>query len=750
MKLTLLLASVLFSVGAVFVAEADNTAVPGPSVQLGAAAVQVTVASPHAFLLRVEIPAAANPKLSGPGSGIYLSPSGPGPGQAGTTSSNGTITELKAEFGAVQLDPHAGKWRLLDAQGKVLADWAPISAGPGPSVNIAMGKSSLQSPLYYGSGNEPNAGALTQSQSGTRMGNGRAALPQFWSSAGYGVLAVGEYGDHPASWKSRTDGGVDLTVPGTSVDLYILPAPTLYDWLHADADLTGFAPVPPRWAFGYMQSRWGWTDRAYIDDTLAHFRKDQLPVDAFIFDFEWYTKTPDYEVKQEGDPGFVDFGWNPVLFPDPANQIAGWLKQGLHVIGIRKPRLGNAAALAAARAKGWINPGDANDHYEGLPRFRNIDFSQPAARAYWAENNRKFIDAGMAGFWNDEGETTYTKYNYWNLAETDLLREARPEARFLTLNRSFIPGMQRYGAAVWTGDIAGDWETLARTPGELLSFSLSGMPWSTCDIGGFYKVASPELMARWMEAGVFFPIMRAHSTREVMPHFPWLYGTEAENAIRRALELRYRLIPYYYSLAHETAETGKPMMRPLVMEFPEDAVAAPITDEWLMGSQLLAAPILKPGGNRNVYLPKDTWYALEEDGAWVGPTTTSVSDALQSIPVYVRAGTLLPMGPALQSTMQSTSVPLQLEIYPGRDATFTFVEDDGTTTAYERGDLRRTTFVWHDRERRLNWSVAGPYAGGNIFTKLQAVLYSPESVSDLHVSGTVQRASLGQGGSLQF
>jgi alpha-glucosidase len=289
--------------------------------------------------------------------------------------------------------------------------------------------------------------------------------------------------------------------------------------------------------------------------------------------------------------------------------------------------------------------------------------------------------------------------------------------------------MQRFGAAVWTGDIAGDWPTLQRTPGELLSFGLSGMPYSTCDIGGFYGKAPAELVVRWIEAGVFFPLMRAHSTRGDMPHFPWLYGAAAEDAIRQALDLRYRLIPYYYSLAHETAETGEPIMRPLVMEFPDDPAVAGITDEWLMGRGLLAAPVLNAGGKRTVRLPKDTWYRLGSGERIAGATDVSVNAKLEEIPVYVRAGTILPLGPVVQYTGQATQEPLEVQVYPGRDAAFTLVEDDGATTAYESGAVRKTTFTWNEQNQKLSWKVTGPYAGDNVFKAMKVVLFSTSGLA---------------------
>src|ERR1019366_8697046 len=504
------------------------------------------------------------------------------------------------------------KWSLRDRGGRNLTDWSSFktktATDKDSGIILDVGPSSQTSkPLYYGSGNGPDRGALTQNHASSVTENGASSLPQYWSNAGYGTLLITAADNKPARWESNAAGGVTWTVPGDSADLYIAPARHLYDWVRDDAELTGFAPLPPRWSLGYLQSRWGWKDAAYITNTLKHFRDDQLPVDAFIFDFEWYTRTPDYKVPPQGIPDFVDFGWNPILFPRPAAQIAE-LAPGLHVVGIRKPRLRNSDNLAMARSKGWILPANPNDPNGLGIRTRDIDFSNPAVQAWWKENNRKFVEAGMAGFWDDEGEINFTEYSYWNLTENALFKQVNPNARFWSLNRAFAPGLQRFGAAVWTGDINSDWATLARTPGQLLSDGLSDMPYSTCDIGGFSGNPSPELLTRWMQAGVFFPIQRSHSDKNVTPRFPWLFGPQADAAIRSALDLRYRLIPFYYSLAFENHETAAPVMRPLVMEFPNDEKVAGMVDEWIMGTGLLAAPLLNEGGQRDVYLPNDTWF----------------------------------------------------------------------------------------------------------------------------------------------
>jgi alpha-glucosidase len=288
--------------------------------------------------------------------------------------------------------------------------------------------------------------------------------------------------------------------------------------------------------------------------------------------------------------------------------------------------------------------------------------------------------------------------------------------------------VQRLGAAAWTGDIDADWATFSRTPASLLNWSLAGMPYSACDIGGFNQTPSPQLLARWVEAGVFFPIMRTHSTVMTTPHFPWLFGNTAMTAIRDALDLRYRLIPYYYSLAHETYATGLPIMRPLVMEFPRDPQVANLADQWLMGSRLMAAPILTTNNQRSIYLPADNWYFLNNNTELAGGRTITATVAPEGIPVLVRAGTILPLAPVLQHTSELPGGPLEVQIYPGSNASFTLVEDDGQTTTYEQGEVRRTEFKWNDRARVLTWKVEGSYDGADTFKALNVKLFAPAGI----------------------
>jgi alpha-glucosidase len=516
-----------------------------------------------------------------------------------------------------------------------------------------------------------------------------------------------------------------------------MPAANLYDAASDFAELSGPPAIPPRWAFGYLQCRWGWKDRAYIEDTLKQFNERKLPVDAFIFDFEWYTTSPDYKLPPEGQTNFVDFGWNPALFPDPAKQLADYHEQGIRVMGIRKPRLGNSETLQMIREKGWGMP-----HIEGHEAFdaRDINFKNPDVRVWYAQQTGPLLKDGIAAWWDDEGEITFTTYYYWNQAQSDAMATFRPGARSWTITRAFSPGLQRFAASSWTGDIRANWDELRKTPTHLLNWTLAGQVYGTCDIGGFKGETTPELLTRWMEAGALFPIMRSHSRHENTPHFPWLFGDHAEAAIRKALDLRYRLIPTFYSLAHEANHNGTPLMRPLLMEFPNDPKVANLSDQWLVGRGLMAAPELDEGGNRSVYFPDETWYQFDTGVKVAGNQTTNLTVGLDEIPTYVRAGTILPLAPVLLHTDQLPGGPLELQIYPGRDASFTMVEDDGLTTAYAKGQVRRTTFNWNDAKRQGSWKIDGPYTGKDIFTNMTVKVFDAKPKS--------AEASLAASGSL--
>ena len=693
----------------------------GLRVTFGQVQLELTAATPDAFRLSV---ANHGPPQFIPSS-FLADTNGAGSVPWHVVKKRGMIG-IQTQAGALLISPKTGEWTLLNAAGKAVIPRHELGGlnqevtGETTNVTITLGWDRHNPVGVYGCGNGTNS--LVQSRAATGVSNGRAVIPYYWSPAGYAVLAVTANDNQPARWRPGTDGkSLTWTFPGREGELYLMPAVSLKDAAEAYARLTGFAPVPPRWAFGYLQSRWGWKNRAYIEDTLNQFQDLKIPLDAFIYDFEWYTTNPDYKLPQDGMIGFADFGWNINLFSDPAAQIRDYKSQGVHFVGIRKPRLGNRETLAMARAKGWILSIKNGENYHS----RDLNFGNPELREWYIGQSAGLIRDGIDGWWNDEGESTFTTYYYWNLTEAEALARYRPGLRLWTLNRAFSPGLQRFGAAAWTGDIQSSWELLSETPTSLLNWTLAGMPYETCDIGGYKGNPSPEMLSRWMEAGVFFPVMRSHSELIATPRFPWLYGSNALTAIRKAIDLRYQLIPFYYSLAHETFQSGLPLMRPLLMEFPDDPKTANLFDQWMIGDAVMVAPLLQPGSKRSVYLPAGRWYALGSNLSLKGKRTLAVTARLDEIPVYVRAGSILPLGPVIQHTSQLPGGPLELQIYPGKDADFTLFEDDGLTTDYLKGQVRRTTFTWQEKTRRLSWNREGSYAGPDIFRSLRVVLFDP-------------------------
>ena len=631
---------------------------------------------------------------------------------------------IKTASGKLMINVSTKVWSLYNAAGNIL-----INDGAFSSVDTLTEITHTATGRMYGSGNKSTKD-LVKNRSSSSPGNGQADIPYFWNSVGYCAFGVSENDDKPATW-NRVNNQTMLTwkFSGKAANLYLWPAKTLYKGAGEYVKLTGRPKLPPRWAFGYLQSKWGWDDSTYVADVAAKFRTHKLPVDAFIFDFEWYTTMPDYTVGKEGKDGFSDFSFNAKVFPSPAKQIADLGRQGIKFIGIRKPRIGNTERLDTARKNGWLISPNTDS--------RDLNFSNPALQKWYKDRNKPLLKSGIDAWWNDEGESYYTCYYWWNKVQYDLLSSERPNYRHFTLNRAFSPGNQRFGYSTWSGDISATWAYLADVPRDLLNFSLAGMYYGACDIGGFHGTPEKELLVRWFQAGVFLPIMRAHSDLGTTARFPYLWGEDGEAAMRKALNLRYQLLPYIYSLGHEAYQTGAPIMRPLVMEFPKDTAVANMADEWLLGKGLLAAPMLNPGNKRNVYLPADTWYDYYTSDVIKGPRSISVTKALDEIPVYVRAGTILPVGPVLQYSEETSALPLEIRIYPGKNGSFNMVEDDGLSYNYISNKVRTTSYFWNDKTKTLTWTVSGSYSGKNIYHQIKVMLGKESKNAMISTKGSV-------------
>ncbi len=573
-----------------------------------------------------------------------------------------TASSVTVPSGAFTLDA-AGNWGYTGKDRLVLS--GTVSTSPDTTTFTLKHPAGER---FYGAGNEKRdvSGPLTHPSGDAMVTNGATRVPFLWSTGGYSILVANNQSG--ASWN---DDGTTLTwtIPNSYADVYLTTAPTAYGLLDAYARLTGPAPIPPRWTFGFMMSKWGYSGHDDITDKWTQFRTRKIPVDTFIYDYEWFKD---------------DWQLNETNFSP--QDIATMHKMGLHMVGIRKPRL-NGANLDFAKKQGWVL---------SSPIGTDLRYDLPEAGYWWWSHQAPLLQAGIDGWWNDEAEQTMDEFFQMSRVQVNGWRAMSPR-RAWVINRAFCPGIQRLGAATWTGDTHSSWENLGNQKGIQLNWALAGMPYTSDDIGAFegLPTTQPELYTRWMQSSVFGPVMRAHCVFNEV-RWPWAFGPEAEAATKKAIELRYRLIPLLYTLADENNRTGAPLMRPMLLEFPTDPKTEDMRDQWLLGPRLMVAPVLTQGGTRDVYLPAGKWYDFNTGAPLKGAQTLKVTAPLDVIPMYTRAGTILPLGPIMQSTTLGVSDPLEVRVYPGANAQFSLYEDEGDNYNYQNGASTRIPMTWND------------------------------------------------------
>ncbi|MEO7717950.1 MAG: TIM-barrel domain-containing protein [Capsulimonas sp.] len=690
---------------------------PNAPAQVTASGLRISVSAVDAGAFHIVASAADAPE---PPASPFVVEDQPWPKAAVQRGKLGDVT-VRTPEAVLHLDPD-GVFTIRDAKNASLIRSGRITA---TSTGMTLALSHDADQRLYGAGNKDwnFSGDLTH-PSGTQIThNGVTRIPFLWSTGGYGALIANN--QNGISW-ADTANTLTWQVPGPSLNSYlIVSGKGGYGLLDAYSRLTGRAPIPPRWTFGFMQSRWGYQDAADIQDKWRQFRDRKIPVDAFVYDYDWFND---------------DWKINSKNFPD--GSLALMKSMHLKFVGIRKPRL-TGERLDYALDRGWTLP-FIDDVHKPLDKIDqnnikiDLHFDNPEARSWWWSHQAPLMKAGVDGWWNDEAENTYDEFFQMCRAQWEGQR-ALNSRRVWTINRAFAPGMQRFGAAVWSGDVNSSWNTLGNQPGTLMNFSMAGMPYTSSDTGGFFGPPSPELYARWMEQAVFTPIMRAHGMLNE-PRWPWAFGDEAQAAMVQAIELRYRLIPYIYTCAAENARTAAPLMRPLFLEFPGDANTFNMTDEWMFGRNLLAAPILTEGGSRDVYLPEGKWYDFNTNEAVQGGRKLSIVKAsMSTIPVYMRAGGILPLGPVLQYTDEKPIDPLEVRVYPGADGVFSLYEDAGDDYGYLKGQSSEIPMVWNDKSRVLTvgkrlGSFPGMMQKRQLIVKLpdgqsKAALYNGQAIS---------------------
>jgi alpha-glucosidase len=546
------------------------------------------------------------------------------------------------------------------------------------------------------------------------------SIPFFVSTGGQG----GAYGillDN--TWRTFFDFGhaspdvLTMGGPDGPIDYYIIAGPSIREVVRRYTDLTGKAPLPPEWALGYQQSRYSYMSADEVRQVAATLRRDRIPTDVIWLDIDYQDRNRPFTVNKQ-------------TFPD-LKGLAGELgSEGIKLVAITDLHVADAPNQGYAP----YDIGIAGNHFVHNPDGSVFvgkvwpgpsvfpDFTDAKARDWWGTNYRQFVDDGIAGFWNDMNEPSVFNdlktmpldvvhrvdsddfarrnashaeiHNVYGMENTratyDGVRRLRPDERAFVMTRASYAGGQRY-AVTWTGDNSSTWDHLKLMVHQLINLGLSGFSYAGADIGGFTGGPSPELMTRWFEIGAFTPIFRDHSAKDTPRAEPWVDGPEQLAIRRRFVEERYRLTPYLYALADENARTGDPLMRPVFYDYP-DAAAAPCDQSmtFTLGKALLVAPPPKMESPEkyDICLPKGGWYDY-----WTGrpadASTITETPKLDYLPVFVRAGTILPREPLVQSTSETPNGPLYLDVYPGADCEGTIYLDDGHSMRFQNGDYLR-------------------------------------------------------------
>ncbi len=553
---------------------------------------------------------------------------------------------------------------------------------------------------------------------------GRVPIPWLVGTAGWAMFIHQPFGtfDFTGQQSEFLPASPESALP---LDIFFVASRDPATIMAEYARLTGRAEMPPLWSFGYQQSHRTLASREEVLAEAKTFREKKLPCDVMIYLGTGFC--PSGWNTQNGS-----FVWNSRVFPDPKEVL-----NELHKDGFR-------AVLHAVILSGKLR-GSVHDPCD-LSRF-----DEEQASCHW-DAHRKDFAMGVDGWWPDEGDPLdiasrlVRNRMYWEGPQMD-----RPNERPYALHRNGYAGMQRYASFLWSGDVYSTWETLKVHIPIAINTALTGIPYWGTDIGGFVptKEFTAELYVRWFQFGAFCPLFRCHG-RNWKLRLPWgwntgdpgpveinnyngaaipdpsqLHNEQVEPICRKYLELRYRMLPYLYSLAHECATTGMPIMRALWLHYPDDPKAVACGDEYLWGKEVLVAPVVEKGATtRELYLPPGSWYDFWTGERIEGGRHVSRNVDLETMPLYIRAGSILPLGPVKQHTSERTDEPLSISIYPGADASFLLYEDDGTSFNYRKGEWMGVQMEWNDTLRTLTLRLASasrmlPPLHRNLIVKLE-------------------------------
>jgi alpha-glucosidase/alpha-D-xyloside xylohydrolase len=537
---------------------------------------------------------------------------------------------------------------------------------------------------------------------------GRVPIPWLISTGGWAMFIHQPYGslDLTGSEGKFYPFVTDQAFPA---DIFLVASEEPPVIMEEYARLTGRPELPPLWSLGYQQSHRTLASRDEVLSEAKTFREKKLPCDALIYLGTGFC--PSGWNTENGS-----FTWNDKVFPDPREIIQRLHEDHFKVV------LHSVIETDTLRGRAQ----DKNSCPQDTTK-------SPEANCYW-DAHRPDFSMGVDGWWPDEGDPLDVASRlvrnrlYWEGPQID-----RPNERPYALHRNGYAGMQRYASFLWSGDVYSTWETLKTQVPIAVNTSLTGIPYWGTDIGGFVPTRefTAELYLRWFQFGAFCTLFRCHG-RNWKLRLPWgwntgdpgpieiknydgaaipdasqLHNPQIEQVCRKYLNLRYRMLPYIYSAVREATQTGMPVMRALWLHYPDDPRAVACGDQYLWGRDVLVAPVVEQGANlRKVYLPRGTWYDFWTNERIEGGREISRAVDLETIPLYLRAGAIVPLGPVKQFVGEESEEPLTVTVYPGSDGSFLLYEDDGKSFDFRRGEWMGVLLSWQDHTRTLRMQLA--------------------------------------------
>ncbi len=660
-----------------------------------------------------------------------------------TITDGDSVTMLNSDRLVVEINHRTGRISFKDKTGKKLLsekDWGaqftPVNYGDNATLMVRQSFHLDKDETIYGLGQHQKGKMSQRNQAiNLKQKNTEIAIPIFQSIKGYGVF-----------WDNYsptmfTDNAMETTFDsqaGKCIDYYFINGSNADGVVKGIRELTGQVPMNALWTYGFWQSRERYISQNELVGVVDKYRELNVPLDGIIQDWQyWGTDPSSWNAIEFGNPGF----------PDPKKMIDDVHARNAHIIISVWPSFGkNTSVHNELKEKQMLLD------FKTYPDEATVyDVYNPAARRiYWDRMNRNMFAIGMDGWWLDATEPEFSDndeklnqrthdgqyrevFNAFPILSVggvhDNQRAATGDKRVFILTRSAFAGQQRYGAASWSGDIRSDWNVLHNQISAGLNFSLCGIPYWNTDIGGFASCnyfpegindpAFRELYVRWSQFGAFTPMMRSHGT--CTPREIYQFGDRGSwefDALDKSIRLRYILLPYIYSTAWNVSKNHDTFMRALFMDFPEDTTLHDTDGEYMFGRSLLVAPVTRPmyvdkAGNINlnatqtkdVYLPKGSgWYDFWTGEFILGGRNVAKPTPIDIIPLYVRAGSILPVGPDVQYATEKKWDNLEIRVYPGADGAFVLYEDENDNYNYEKGNYTTIMFSWHDKDRTLEVS----------------------------------------------